>query len=68
MKRVFFKDFQQDLRFWPQARCGNFFSVLLRLSGVNQLPAYHLMSLAQREIGVFRPWRIDLRIPGMESK
>lgn len=68
LKRVTFEDFQQRLGLRPQAGGGEFLSVLLGLSGEDDLPRYHARVWRHRLTGVFNPCRMDSRMPGTESR
>lgn len=67
-KGVAFDDLEQQFRFGPKAGSGQLFGVFLRLSGKDKRPGYHLSLVRHFLMGVFSPFRIDARMPGIDSR
>ena len=68
LKRIIFQHCKKLLRFFLQSGGGQLLGISLRLFGVDEAPFHHLRSLAHFSTGVFSPFRMDSRMPGMESK
>jgi len=62
------KDVKKFFSPWSQAGGGKPLCILLRLPRVDELPAYQDSFLDVFFSGVFRPARIDSRMPGTESR
>lgn len=68
LKGILSQDLQQRLGLWPQIRTRKLPGVLLRLPGVVELPAHQLSFFEVLLSGSCNPFRIDSRIPGIDSR
>ena len=68
LKWILLQNLQQCLRFEPKPRRGELLCVFLRLLGIDQPPGYQASFLESFLMGVCRPFRMDSRIPGMETR
>lgn len=68
LKRVFFKNFEDGFGLGLEPCGGEFYCVLPGISGEGQPPFYHLRPFEHFAGGVFRPFLMDSRMPGMESR
>ncbi len=68
LKRISSEDLEQQFRFGAEPRRGQLLSILLRLPCEDKPPGYHFRVVRHFLRGVLRPFRIDSRIPGIESR
>ncbi len=66
--RIFAKDFEEYFGFRPKTCCRKFLGVFLGLAGKNDFPTYHRSFSLHFPRGVFNPFRMDSRIPGIETR
>ena len=59
---------QQRFGFGTQPSRGELFGVFLGLAREDDPPGYHANFSRHRETGVFRPRRMDSRMPGIETR
>ena len=68
LERIFGEDIKQLLSLGLKPRSGNFSTILLRMLRKNDLPLHHPGFSLHFSTGVFSPFRIDSRIPGIERR
>lgn len=68
MERVFFKDFEEGFGLRLEPCGGELEGVLSGVSRENQPPLYHFSVLEHFSGGVLRPFLMDSRMPGTDSR
>jgi len=67
-KWIFRENMNQSFNFLPQTCCVNFLGVLLSLLGIDNPPLYHPGFSLHFLTGVFKPFRMDSLIPGIDKR
>jgi len=68
LKRIVFQYLEQPLNGWTKIGRSNLLGVLLRLLCKVELPTHQLRVLEDLLSGSFNPFRIESRMPGIETR